>query len=180
MEQALLERINSKKIVAEAYNLAEMAHRGQQRKNDGVTPYITHPAAVAIMLASYGADDETIAAGYLHDVVEDTNVTLEEIREKFGEKIAFLVDGVTKPKEDSAKKTFLKIADYAAKDKRVLLIKLADRIHNIETKLDSAEWQNKYYNSTKEFLIPMAKAAGFFDMARKLEELLLTLKQNGT
>ena len=166
------EKTNSKKLAAEALKFAEKAHAGQERKTGG--PYIAHPVAVANILEGYGADDETIAAGYLHDVVEDTPITLEEIRKKFGEEIAFLVDGVTK--EENGYETFRKIKKYSSKDKRVFFVKLADRIHNLETPIDSEEWKNKYHNTTKEFYIPLAREYGFDNLAGRLEKLLIRLK----
>lgn len=178
LDEKILERVNSKKIVVDAYKLAEEAHKGQPRKNDGITPYITHPVAVANILASYGADDETIVAGYLHDVVEDTKVALEEVREKFGDKIAFLVDGVTKVPKGKFKEgdvcykdTYSKVRHYSVEDKRVLMIKLADRIHNISTPLQEEGWKIKYKVSTSLY-IRLGRELGFDSMCDELEELV--------
>jgi len=177
MEQALLEKINSKKIVAEAYNLAEDAHKGQQRKNG--EDYILHLRRTGIILHEWGASDPIISAGYLHDVVEDKKISLDVIKGKFGERVAFLVDGVTKlPKEEdlTGQKTLEKIAKYSAKDLGVLLIKLADRIDNLESHAP-AEWKReKYYKSTKEFLIPLAKSYGLNSIADELEKSLKELE----
>ncbi len=167
MEKALLEKIKSKEIVAEALKLAEAAHKGQTRKTG--EDYIEHPKRVVMILHSWGADDETLAAGYLHDVVEDTNIALKEIREKFGERVAFLVDGVTK--KGNGYETFKKVQEYSSKDKRVLLIKLADRIHNISTPLPGEEWKIKYKVSTSLY-IRLGRELGFDSMCDELEELV--------
>ncbi len=177
MENTTLEeKISSKKTVLEAYKFAEEAHRGQSRKTG--EDYINHCIAVANILTEYGADDETIAAGYLHDVLEDTKTTYEQLKEKFGIKIAFLIDGVTEAKNERA--TFTKIKYYSAIDRRVLMIKLADRIHNIEgminTMPDFQKLKEKYHYPTKTFLVSRAREFGFNEMAKRLEKLLLTLE----
>ncbi|MFH0831412.1 MAG: HD domain-containing protein [archaeon] len=168
----ITEKINSSKIVAEAYLLAFNAHSGQKRKSG--ENYFMHPLQVAVIAIDNNADDAIVAASLLHDVVEDTVITLDEIRSKFGEEVCFLVDGVTKEKSDEG--TFNKIRMYSQKDKRVLFVKLADRIHNMQTPIDSDEWKKKYCSSTKEFYIPMAREYGFENFADRLENLLGKLK----
>ena len=124
--------------IREAYELADKAHEGQTRKTG--EPYIIHPLAVAYILAELEMDREGIIAALLHDVVEDTDYTLEDIKMMFGEEVAFLVDGVTKlsqfhykDKEDQQLENFRKMFLALAKDIRVVVIKLADRLHNMRT-----------------------------------------------
>jgi len=174
MRESFLSRLISDRIVHEAYKLAESAHAGQLRKTGG--DYIDHPVAVEGIARSYGADYQTRAAAMLHDVVEDTAITLEQIRDGFGNTIAFLVDGVTKPQKSSSEKTFEKIERYSKKDKRVLLIKCADRIHNLQTPINLLSFRNKYRYTTENFLIPLARQYGFINIVKKLEDLLLSLR----
>lgn len=158
-------------MVAEAYLLAFNAHAGQKRKTG--ENYFIHPLQVAAIAIDNNADDAAIAASLLHDVVEDTGISLAEIREKFGEEVYFLVDGVTKEKDENS--TFEKIKSYSKKDKRVLFVKLADRIHNLLTPIDSGEWKQKYIKSTRGFYIPLAREFGFVGFANKLENLISKL-----
>ncbi len=123
-------------LIERAYAVAERAHRGQTRKSGDA--YITHPLAVATILAELGMTPSTIAAALLHDTVEDTTYSLEELRRDFGDEIAMLVDGVTKLDKvtygDAAQaETVRKMVVAMARDIRVLVIKLADRLHNART-----------------------------------------------
>jgi len=151
----------------EVYNFAKQAHQGQYRYSG--EPFITHPIAVSYILIDYKADIQTICASLIHDVVEDTPITLEEITNRFGEEIAFLVDGVTKL--ETKKQTLEKIKEYSAKDKRVLLIKLADRIHNLQNIPLKMKDVFLRYEKENPFYINLAKQYGFDNLALKLEEL---------
>ena len=123
-------------LIERAYTVAERAHEGQKRKSG--EPYITHPIAVAQILADLGIGSKTVAAALLHDTVEDTAYTLDQVRADFGDEIAMLVDGVTKLDKvkygDSTQaETVRKMIVAMSKDIRVLIIKLADRLHNART-----------------------------------------------
>ena len=124
--------------IIKAYEIARRLHEGQFRKSG--EPYIIHPIAVAKILAGFGMDNETVIAGLLHDVVEDTGYTREQLEEDFDEKIANLVDGVTKlgnisyeTSETAQAENFRKMFLAMSKDIRVLIVKLADRLHNMRT-----------------------------------------------
>ena len=133
--------INSKydtELIGKAFDTANRLHDGQFRKSG--EPYIIHPVNVAYILAEMGMDDATIVGGLLHDVVEDTDYTREQLVNDFGEEIALLVDGVTKlgtikfeSKEEIQAENFRKMFLAMSKDIRVLIIKLADRLHNMRT-----------------------------------------------
>ena len=123
-------------IVERAFVAAETAHQGQLRKSGD--PYITHPVAVAEILVEFGLDPATIAAALLHDTVEDTNYSSEKLRADFGDEVASLVEGVTKLDKltygpTAEAETVRKMVVAMAKDIRVLVIKLADRLHNART-----------------------------------------------
>ena len=135
--------------VKKAEAMARKAHDGQFRKTG--EPYIIHPLAVKKILEDWGMDEDTVIAGILHDTVEDTNVTLNDIKEEFGESVAFLVDGVTKLSVarngmrdldtylPETKDNFLRLMVALGDDIRVLIIKLADRLHNLRTIYGPAE-----------------------------------------
>ncbi len=131
--------------ITEAYRVAAGCHQGQLRRSG--EPYITHPLAVAGIVARYGMDDVTIAAALLHDAVEDTVITLDEIEEDFGVEVRDIVDGVTKlerfnfdTKEEQQAATMRKMLVAMAQDLRVLVIKLADRLHNMRTIAAMPAW----------------------------------------
>ena len=162
-------------LLERAYVAAEKAHRGQQRKSG--EPYITHPVAVAQILAELGIGAKTLAAALLHDTVEDTEYTLEHLREDFGDEIAMLVDGVTKLDKlkygDSAQaETVRKMIVAMSKDIRVLVIKLADRLHNARTwgfvEQSSATRKAK---ETLEIYAPLAHRLGIQAIKLELEDL---------
>ena len=171
-------------LIEKAYRLADDAHRDQVRKSG--EPYIIHPLCVAIILADLEMDKETIAAGLLHDVVEDTIFTTEEIKEQFGSDVALLVDGVTKLSRlqydgdklelqaENLRKMFLAMA----KDIRVILIKLADRLHNMRT-LDHMipEKQQEKARETLDIYSPIAQRLGISKVKVELDDLSLRYLQ---
>ncbi|MEZ4704237.1 MAG: bifunctional (p)ppGpp synthetase/guanosine-3',5'-bis(diphosphate) 3'-pyrophosphohydrolase [Bdellovibrionota bacterium] len=164
-------------MILEAYHMAKNAHSGQTRKSGD--PYFSHPLEVAYILASHRMDVETIATGLLHDVVEDTQISLEEIEKKFGNEVMHLVDGVTKissisfrSKDVRQSESFRKMLLAMAKDIRVIIIKLTDRLHNMRT-LDHMK-ENKQQAIAKETLdiyAPIAHRLGISWMKQELEDL---------
>lgn len=162
-----------------AYLLAEDAHRGQTRKSGD--PYITHPLAVTLILAELGAETTTLTASLLHDTVEDTEVTLDQVRTGFGEKVAYLVDGVTKlEKVDygaaAEPETFRKMLVATGSDVRVMSIKLADRLHNMRTLgVMRREKQVRIARVTHDVLIPLAERLGVQAIKTELEDLVFAV-----
>jgi len=162
-------------LIERAYAAAELAHRGQKRRSG--EPYITHPVAVAQILADLGIGSKTIAAALLHDTVEDTDYELETLRHDFGEEIAMLVDGVTKLDKlkygDSAQaETVRKMVVAMSKDIRVLVIKLADRLHNARTwGFVSEETATRKAKETLEIYAPLAHRLGIQTIKWELEDL---------
>ncbi len=166
-------------ILRRAYVLAESSHRGQTRKSG--EPYITHPLAVTLILAELGAETTTLTASLLHDTVEDTEVTLDQVREQFGEEIRFLVDGVTKlEKVDygaaAEPETFRKMLVATGNDVRVMSIKLADRLHNMRTLgVMRPEKQARIAQVTRDVLIPLAERLGVQALKTELEDLVFAV-----
>jgi GTP diphosphokinase / guanosine-3',5'-bis(diphosphate) 3'-diphosphatase len=164
-------------LVSRAYELAAAAHRGQSRKSG--EPYITHPVAVAKIVAQLGLDDITIAGALLHDAVEDTGMTLADVETDFGAEVAAIVDGVTKldrlkfdSKEAQQAATMRKMLVAMAKDLRVLIIKLADRLHNMRTIAAMPAWkQERTAQETLDIYAPLAHRLGMQDMKQQLEDL---------
>ena len=173
-------------MIEKAYNTASTAHKNQFRKSG--EPYIIHPLNVAIILAQLEMDKETIAAGLLHDVVEDTVMTEDDLKRDFGEDVAILVDGVTKleklPLQASIDQSDAKLEMQAenlrkmflamAKDIRVIMIKLADRLHNMRTlQYQSPESQIRIARETQEIYCPIAQRLGISKIKVELDDLSL-------
>ena len=171
-------------MIEKAYQIAYDAHKDQKRKSG--EPYIIHPLCVAIILADLELDKETLVAGILHDVVEDTVMTEEEITAIFGEEVALLVDGVTKLTQiswtidkveiqaENLRKMFLAMA----KDIRVILIKLADRLHNMRTlQYMKPEKQKEKARETMDIYAPIADRLGISKIKTELDDLSLKYLQ---
>ena len=171
-------------MIEKAYHIADDAHKDQRRKSG--EPYIIHPLCVAIILADLEMDKETIAAGILHDVVEDTIMSLDELKAEFGEEVALLVDGVTKLTQiswsmdkmeiqaENLRKMFLAMA----KDIRVIIIKLADRLHNMRTlQYMKPEKQKEKAKETMEIYAPIAHRLGISKIKIELDDLSLRYLQ---
>lgn len=165
--------------IIDAYYIAEDAHKDQKRSSG--EPFIVHPVQVAHILMDLGLDADTVAAGLLHDVIEDTDVELDEIEDKFGHEIAMLVDGVTKlgrieykTKEEQQAESLRKMLLAMAKDIRVIIIKLADRLHNLRTLeyVDEAKQREKAYE-TLEIYAPLAHRLGIYRIKWELEDTSL-------
>ncbi|MGK5632400.1 HD domain-containing protein, partial [Streptomyces sp. URMC 123] len=162
-----------------AYLLAESSHRGQFRKSG--EPYITHPLAVTLILAELGAETTTLTASLLHDTVEDTEVTLDQVGEAFGAEVRYLVDGVTKlEKVDygaaAEPETFRKMLVATGNDVRVMSIKLADRLHNMRTLgVMRPEKQVRIAKVTRDVLIPLAERLGVQALKSELEDLVFEI-----
>lgn len=163
--------------ILSAYQFAEKAHAGQTRSSGD--PYITHPLAVADILLDLGMDTDTICAGLLHDVVEDTDYTLDDIRKQFGQDVAMLVDGVTKmskipifDKEQQQASNVRKILLAMSHDIRVMIIKLADRLHNMRTlHYLRPEKQRRIALETMDVYAPIAHRLGIRTVKEELEDL---------
>ena len=163
-------------LIGRAYDVAEKQHEGQLRKSG--EPYIIHPVATATILAELGMDDHTIVAGLLHDVVEDTDYTMEQLNEEFGEEIGVMVDGVTKlgaivfdNREQRQVENLRKMFLAMSKDIRVLIIKLADRLHNMRT-IDymSEEKIQLKCQETIDIYAPLASRLGMYNVKFEMED----------
>ncbi len=164
-------------LIERSYAVAKSAHRGQLRRSG--EPYITHPLAVAGIVARYGMDDVTIAGALLHDAVEDTVVTLQEIESDFGVEVRDIVDGVTKlerfrfeTREAQQAATMRKMLVAMSEDLRVLVIKLADRLHNMRT-VAALPWerQERLAEETLDIYAPLAHRLGMRQVKVQLEDL---------
>ncbi|MFJ7590526.1 RelA/SpoT family protein [Streptomyces sp. NPDC097617] len=166
-------------VLRRAYLLAETSHRGQMRKSG--EPYITHPLAVTLILAELGAETTTLTASLLHDTVEDTDVTLDQVRAEFGDEVCFIVDGVTKVERidygaAAEPETFRKMLVATGNDVRVMSIKLADRLHNMRTLgVMRPEKQARIAKVTRDVLIPLAERLGVQALKTELEDLVFAI-----
>lgn len=164
-------------LISNAYDAATRLHKGQTRATGD--PYIVHPLAVTEILAQYGLDEATLAAALMHDTVEDTDLTLEDVEEDFGDEVALLIDGVTKldrikfsSREHAQAATIRKMAVAMAKDIRVLVIKLADRTHNIRTMAPlPREKQERVALETLDVYAPLAHRLGMQEIKHEMEEI---------
>lgn len=166
-------------VLRRAYEFAASIHQGQARRSGD--PYLSHPMEVAAILTELKMDVRSIAAGFLHDAIEDTQTTMKEVRTVFGDEIADLVDGVTKlsklpfsTREDRQAESFRKMLLAMAKDIRVIMIKLADRLHNMRTLDPLPEAKRRLIaNETLEIYAPLAHRLGIAKIKQELEDLSL-------
>ncbi len=164
-------------LIQKAYVFAATAHAGQVRLSG--EPYLSHPLAVADTLAGMGFDEPTIAAGLLHDTVEDTSVTIDDIAENFGDECADIVDGVTKisripfdNKEEAQAENIRKMILAMSHDMRVIMVKLADRLHNMSTlDFQKAYKQKRIAQETMDIYAPLANRLGLYVLMRRLEDM---------
>ncbi|AKG23596.1 RelA/SpoT family protein [Calothrix sp. 336/3] len=170
-------RHNDMDLICKAFVFAYQLHKGQYRKSG--EPYICHPVAVAGLLRDLGGSPAMIAAGFLHDVVEDTDVTIEEIEQRFGAEVRRLVEGVTKlskinfkSKTESQAENFRRMFMAMAQDIRVIVVKLADRLHNMRTmEVMSEESRRRNAQETKDIFAPLANRLGIWRFKWELEDL---------
>ena len=171
--------LNDEEMLVKAYQFAKEAHANQKRASG--EPYFIHPCEVADILIDLGLDAATIAAALLHDVIEDTEATAEDIQKEFGDEVLGLVSSVTKlekivlkSKEDENAENFRKIFVAMAKDVRVIIIKLADRLHNMRSlNFLSHERQQRMANETLDIYAPLAGRLGISQIKCELEDLCL-------
>ena len=164
-------------LVNRAYETARRAHQNQMRSSGEA--YINHPIAVARIVADIGLDEVSLAAALLHDAVEDTEITVEDVQRDFGDEVASIVDGVTKlerlqfdSREEQQAATMRKMLVAIARDIRVLVIKLADRLHNMRTLAGMpVEKQQRVAQETLDIYAPLAHRLGMQDLKQQLEDL---------
>ena len=163
--------------IRKAYEWADNSHNGQMRKSG--EPYIIHPIAVAVILIDLGMDTDTVCAGLLHDVIEDTDTSYDALKKAFGADVALMVDGVTKltklnfsTKEETQAENVRKMLLAMAKDIRVIIIKLADRLHNMRTAQFWKEQKRRDKSQeTMEVYAPLAHRLGIRTIKEELEDL---------
>ena len=174
-----IKKQSSLDFIEKAYLLAKSQHEGQMRKSGD--PYIQHPLEVAYLLADLKTGPQTIAAGFLHDVLEDTAISKEELESQFGDEVVEIVDGVTKisqlkymTREKALAKTHQKILLAMAKDIRVVLVKLVDRVHNMRTlEFQPHEKQVRIAQETLDLYAPLAHRLGMYRIKAELEDISL-------
>lgn len=182
--QALIDKLNEYnreevEVIKKAYEYVKKLHDGQYRQSG--EPYINHPLNVAYILADMHADRDTICAGLLHDVLEDTEITKEDIAHDFNQNVANLVDGVTKlskmnfsSKQEQNLANTRKIITGITEDVRIIIIKLADRLHNMRTLQFKSEFKQKENAlETMEIFVPLAYYIGAYRIKSELEDLSL-------
>jgi GTP diphosphokinase / guanosine-3',5'-bis(diphosphate) 3'-diphosphatase len=170
-------RQSDRALISRAFEFAYQLHQGQYRKSG--EPYICHPVAVAGLLRDLGGSPDMIAAGFLHDVVEDTEVTIDEIEERFGPEVRRLVEGVTKlskfnfkSKTESQAENFRRMFLAMAQDIRVIVVKLADRLHNMRTlQCMPDEKRRRIAQETRDIFAPLANRLGIWEIKWELEDL---------
>lgn len=175
--QSYLHNKDNLNLIKKAYDVAKKKHEGQFRKSGD--PYIQHPVEVAYILATLHAGPDTIAAGLLHDVLEDTDMSKEEMAATFNKDVAEIVDGVTKisklkymTKEKALAHNHEKLLLAMAKDIRVILVKIADRLHNMRTiQFHSEEKQKRIAQETLDLYAPLAHRLGMYRIKAELEDL---------
>lgn len=171
-------------LVKKAYAIAEKAHSHQKRESG--EPYIIHPLNVCMNLTKFKADGSSLCAGLLHDVVEDTDYTLDDIRELFNDDVAFLVDGVTKisnlhynTKDEATNANIRRLINSLNDDVRIIIIKLCDRLHNMQTlEFKAPEKRIRSANETLNIFVPLAYFIGAFKMKCELEDICLSYLDN--
>ncbi len=175
-KRRIFEGVIMKTLISQAYSFAEKAHKGQEQSSG--KPYFEHPKKVAQLLKKWKQNEEVICAGLLHDVVEDCDVSLATIKKTFGERVAFLVDGMSweinkKTGIKDVESTYQKFANYSVKEPALILIKLADLTANIPNMKfnfkNQKEWFiNKSYPRNMAFYIPFIRAGGYIKETDKI------------
>ncbi len=182
-----LQKPKSLEKVKKAFHFADNAHKGQFRKTGQKMPYIIHPISVAKIIATeMGFGSTTVAAALLHDVAEDTDYTIENIRKVFGNDIAFIVNGLTKithvfnPKRTEQAETFINLILKMSKDKRIAFIKIADRLHNLRT-MDGIKESSQMIKTAESLDVyaPLAHQLGLFEIKKEIEDISFRLRENG-
>lgn len=171
-------KVNNEDLIIKAFEFAKEAHKNQKR--DSGAPYIIHPIEVAIMVSEYKLDEKSVAAALLHDTVEDTDTTIEDIKKNFGQEVAYLVDGLTKisnanftSRTEQNAENFRKLILSTSKDIRILIIKLFDRLNNIRTidGIKDKARRERIANDTLMIYVPLAERIGMYKLKLELEDL---------
>ena len=174
--------VGSKKVIKDAYEFAKEFHIHQKR--DSGEPYISHPLAVAKIVYEQGMDVQSVVSAFLHDVVEDTDATIDDIEKSFSKEIALIVDGLTKitgfgrEREDKQIDTLRKVLLASSKDIRVLIVKLCDRLHNLRTieEISRVYKRERIADETLQIYVPIAQKIGMYSLKWELEDLAFKYK----